>query len=303
VADLQEKAAKSGKLVAIGGTSDKEGEDEKAVKRRERRARRAEKEGIGHGAGASVYFFKTLYNRFRFASFNFVTKTMVTYLVIGVGVAVICRLAKADLGLLPVVLALSVIAFFRALGNPLEEDTGLYYFRMIPENPWGKLFWSLLGGLACTLLDAIPALLIGAVILQASPLAALAGLLFVLSVDYYSTNVSTFVSNVIPPSADNTIKQFIVMFFLYFGLVPDAGIIIAGAAFNSLPVAMIGAVAVNLLLGSLFFGLTPNVLEPAGLKRIIKEEDYPGDLSTARSALTGLALRCSSSGHFRSWHS
>ena len=48
-------------------------------KRKKDRADSLRRDGMRHGAGANVYFFKSLYNRFRFATFGVLTKTTGVY--------------------------------------------------------------------------------------------------------------------------------------------------------------------------------------------------------------------------------
>jgi hypothetical protein len=98
-AELQREAREKGMLARKGSKA----EHSDAVRR----------DGLRHGWGASVFFHKTLYNRFRFAHFGIFTKTSETYLVAAVGTAVLCRFVIQTNGLVPVILALGVLAFFR----------------------------------------------------------------------------------------------------------------------------------------------------------------------------------------------
>jgi hypothetical protein len=91
------------------------------------------------------------------------------------------------------VCVLAVLVFYRTLGNPLSQDTKMDFFRMVPESTWAKLFYSLLGGTVNCLLDLLPAMVAAVLILRANPLTALCWLLFILSVDFYATNVGTFI--------------------------------------------------------------------------------------------------------------
>ena len=72
------------------------------------------------------------------------------------GLALLLRFVIGYESIVPVALALGVVAFYRSLGNPLASDTKMEYFRAIPESPWKKIFFSLLGGSASCLLDLVP---------------------------------------------------------------------------------------------------------------------------------------------------
>ena len=100
-----------------------------------------------------VFFHKAMYNRFRFAHLGIFTKTSETYLFAAVAVSVLCRFVIQADSLIPVMLTLGVLTFFRAMGNPLEQDTQMEHFLLIPESTWHKLFWSLMGGTTNCFLD------------------------------------------------------------------------------------------------------------------------------------------------------
>ena len=64
------------------------------AKRKKDRSDKLQREGFSRGEGASVYFHKVLYNRFRFAHFRVLTKTSETYLIVGVGLALLMKFAE-----------------------------------------------------------------------------------------------------------------------------------------------------------------------------------------------------------------
>ncbi len=261
------------------------------VRRKKDRSGRLRRDGMGHGWGANVYFFKTLYNRFRFAHLGFLTKTMELYLAAAVALGLLARNGILGGGsFLPAGLVLAGLAFFRSLGNPLEQDTSSDWFVMIPESPWAKLFWSLLGGMACCLLDVLPAILAAAVLTGVNVLAALAWVPLILSVDFYATCVGAFIGISVPVSAGKLVKQLAQIMFVYFGLVPDAIIIAAGYFLGGMAASLAIAAAVNFVLGILFFALTPLFIEPKS--RPARRDCGAGevDLRTARRRFSRLGM-------------
>lgn len=234
------------------------------VQRKKDRSERLLRDGMRHGRGANVFFFKTMYNRFRFAHLGLFTKTTEFYLVVAVGVAVLCRTVLEVSSILPLVLTLGALSFFRALGNPLEQDTKMDYFILIPENTWAKLFWSLMGGMANCFLDMFLPMLAGALVMGVNPLQVLLWLPFVLSVDFYATTVGVFIDLSVPVAAGKMLKQIVQIMFVYFGLLPDIGILAVGIALGHVAVAVLAAFAINAVLGFLFFGLSPLFLGPCG---------------------------------------
>lgn len=241
-AELQ-RAAESGNTVAVRQKKD--------------RSEKLRRDGLRHGWGASVYFFKTMYNRFRFAPLGIFTKTTVTYLIAGVGTAFVLRFMMSVQSFIPVALVLAGLAFFRSLGNPLSQDTGMDSFIMIPESPWAKMFYSLLGGSVSCLLDLLPAMLVATVLMQANPLETLAWTLFIVTLDFYSTAVATFIDLSIPTATAKQIRSVIQIMFIYFGLLPDIVILIVGGIFSALPIAAAVAAVANVCIGAVFFALSP----------------------------------------------
>lgn len=257
-ADFYEEAmAKSEETAALQRAAQESGGV--AVKRKKDRAEKLMRDGMKHGWGANVFFFKAMYNRFRFGHLHYFTKTAETYLVLSLGVSLIVRFTAEDGGysIVPVALAIAAFAFFRSLGNPLTEDTQKDFFLMIPCDPWAKMLWSLLGGMANCALDVLPAMLLATVLLGANPLAALAWLLFVVTLDVYSTAVATFLDLAIPVSIGKPVKQAIQIMFIYFGLLPDIALLIIGAAFGGIAIGAAIAAVVNVAVGALFFALSP----------------------------------------------
>ncbi|MCC8047287.1 MAG: CPBP family intramembrane metalloprotease [Clostridiales bacterium] len=261
------------------------------VKRKKDRSEKIRRDGMRYGSGANVFFFRSLYNRFRFAHLGIFTKTAEFYLVAAAGVAALCRYlqgsAKTDeLRFLPVVLTLSALAFWRTLGNPLEEDTSKEFFRMIPESTEKKLLWSVLGGTANCLLDLIPALILTEAVFRVNPLYILACIPFILSIDFYGTTTGTFINLSVPVSAGKLVKQLVQIMFIYFGLLPDVAIIAVGVVFEHVAAAAVLAAVINIGLGAVFLALTPLFVDPKDKAARIKAVD--GADAEEMSATQGL---------------
>ena len=261
-ADFYEDAmAKSEETAALLESAKSEQSGGVVRKRKKDRSEKLRRDELRYGNGANVFFFKTLYNRFRFAHLGFLTKTMEFYLVAAVVVGVICRFSAGTTSILPVALTLAGLSFFRSLGNPLEQDTKMDCFVMIPESHWAKLFWSLIGGSMNCLLDLLLPMIVGALLVGANPFAALLWIPFIVSLDFYATGVGTFINLSVPVSAGKTIKQIVQIMFVYFGLVPDIMILVIGGLIGFMGVAAVLASFVNLGIGLLFFAVSPFFLD------------------------------------------
>ena len=290
-ADFYEDAmAKSEETAELLAAAQSEKAGVTVIRRKKDRSDKLRRDGMQHGSGANVFFYKAMYNRFRFAHLSIFTKTSETYLFAAVAVSVLCRFVIQAEGLIPVMLTLGVLTFFRAMGNPLEQDTQMDHFLLIPENTWHKLFWSLMGGTANCFLDLLPAVIVAALLLGENMLIALAWIPLIVSVDFFATTVGAFIGLSVPVSAGKMIKQLIQILFIYFGLLPDIAIMAIGLVFEQPVLAAIGCVLVNILLGLVFFFLTPLFLEPKDGKKYAPERTFVGNLNEAKKHFSRLGL-------------
>lgn len=244
---------------------------------------KTKRESLDRGYGANVYFFKTMHTRFRFAKFGVFTKTMLTDLFFGVAGALFLKLVVETKTFMPLALMFCVIVFFRSLGNPMNRDPKMDSFLLVPENTWKKLFYSMLGGTANCLLDTLPAVIVGALIMGADLFGALAYLPLIVSVDCYATCVNTFLNLSIPDSIGTQIKNVIQILFIYFGLLPDIAILAVGFAFDWPYAAAWLCGLVNLFLSAIFFTLAGASADPVGGRPVIRKLEL--DETQARRAV------------------
>lgn len=234
------------------------------VKRKKDRSEKLRRENIGRGWGANVFFFKNMYNRFRFAHFGFFTKTMEFNLCAAIATALVCRYAIETKAVILLAAVFGVITFMRSLGNVLEQDTKMDYFVMIPESAWAKMFFSMLAEITGAFIDLSIPMVLGALIMGGNPLEALAWTVALLSISIYSMSVGTFIGVTVPNQAGSMVKQFVQVMFVYFGLLPDIVILSICAVIGKLVLGVALAISVNVLLGLLFFALAARFLEPHG---------------------------------------
>lgn len=232
------------------------------VKRKKDRSDKLLRDGNMRGHGANVFFFKAMYNRYRFAHLHIFTKTSETYLFLAIGGILLFKLVFKTDGMIPILLAFAVLAFFRALGNPLDEDTRMDYFVMIPESTFSKLLYSLLGGTVNCLMDMLPGAILVLILYPSNIPVGLLLLLFAVTTDFYCTIVGTFIDLTVPRNSGNMIKQFIQILFIYFGLLPDIAIMAIGLITSHAVIAILMSMVVNLFLGGLFLIFTPYVIDP-----------------------------------------
>ncbi len=232
------------------------------TKRKKDRSDSLRRDGFDRGEGANVFFYKTMYNRFRFARFGIFTKTASTYLIASVLISLFCKFVLETDGFTALMIILGIMVFYRSLGNSYDSDIKMSHFILIPDKTRTKLFYSLLGNNVNTLLDLLPAVIVAVIILNHDPLQALAWVIFVVTIDYFATVTGAFIGLSTPQNAGATVKQVVQIMFLYFGLLPDAAIIAVGLVFKKAIPALAGASVLNILLGSFFLILCPFLIDP-----------------------------------------
>lgn len=226
-------------------------------KRKKDRSDRLERDGFHRGTGATVYFHKALYNRFRFAHFHVFTKTSETYLVIALGIAALQLLVLKSHFFPAVALAMAGFTFFRALGNPIATDIEMESFFLIPDSAHRKVLFSFLGGTLNTLLDVLPAFLLSALLLRAHPGEAVLWLLLILSMGSWCDSVGLFIDLSLSTGISQMIRSVVQVMFVYFGSAPAAVLVIVGLGLGK--VALFAAIATALNLGAtaLLLALAP----------------------------------------------
>lgn len=231
------------------------------AKRKKDRSDNLSRDRLNYGSGANMFFFKSLYNRFRFAHFKFFTKTSETYLVISVGAVLVAKLAKLDIDFLWIGIGFCALVFFRSLGNPMAQDMAKDYFVTVPASSHAKVFWSLAAGTLDCALDLLPAFIVSAIFLRANILTVISLFFLCIAVDFYASNVMLFIELSLPSSLALQVKQAISIMFIYFGLIPIAAVIIAGLVLDMISLFLVVAALVALGIGVVFFAFSPVLLE------------------------------------------
>ncbi len=227
------------------------------AKRKKDRSDKLRREGFSRGEGASVYFYKVLYNRFRFAHFRIFTKTSETYLIVGAGLALLMR-AVLESDFFPVIpMLLGGMVFFRSLGNPIAADVEMESFSLVPDSAHRKVFFSFAGGVVNSLLDLLPAMLLCTLILLPNPAEALLWLLLIVSMGAYSDSVGMFIGLSLSTGLSQTVRSLIQILFIYFGMIP-AAVLLAIGYLVGLPLAFVGVtILFNLAVTGLSLALSP----------------------------------------------
>ncbi len=260
------------------------------VKRKKDRSDKIKRDGFHYGFGSNVFFYRTIYNRLRFAPFGIFTKTTITYLLVSVGLFVLSMIGSYDIDIVVLILLLSAFTFYRTLGDAWAEDASKDFFRMIPSSTSSKIFYSLLGGSLNCLLDLLPALIVGCILLKANPLTVLAWIPFILSIHFYGIAVNAFVYTVIPTSIGAVVKQVIQVMFLYFGLLPAIGILAFGYIRDWFTMSILIATTVHIVLASIFIYLTAESIEPSSTEALTTVQLSSDAQSTVKKTVSRIGI-------------
>ena len=129
-ADFYEDAMSKSEELAEKLSNASEG---RSVKRTRDRTEKLRRDGLKNGAGASVYFFKAMYNRFRFAYFGIITKTCITYTLIACCAAFVMTQILNVQYFIVILMIFGIVVFYRALANPSGTDVEKHFFWIIPN--------------------------------------------------------------------------------------------------------------------------------------------------------------------------
>lgn len=249
-AEHKAEQLESAKKAAKGGV---------ATREKERKAS-LDREGFHYGSGANVFFYKAVFNRFRFAKLRIFSTTMIVYTIVAGVVSWFARgYSHGDAFFIPAAV-LGVMAFYRTMGDPIREDTSKDFFMLIPETHHKKLMYSILGSLSVTAIDLVLPMVVAAIMLKANPLNVLVWFAFVLSISFFATVVGTLISLSLPKDQAQTISVVVQMIFLYFGLTPSAMALIIGILVGHVLTAVAVGCAINVLIGFLVSLILPSVL-------------------------------------------
>ncbi len=254
-------------------------------KRKKARSEKLRRDGMNRGSGPNILLWKTVYNRFRFAHFGFLTKTLELYLFVAFAVGLVCRVVLDTAPFYPVVLILAVLSFYRSLGDSLAADVKMDFFLLIPGSTESKLFYSQLGSTMDCFLDLLPAMLC-TLLMGASPADALLWLLFILSVDLYGSTVAAFMDASTPAGSGKIIKTVFTVMFVYFGLIPDGLILAVGLILDQAVIALCASAAVNILLTAVFLSLIPRFIDPPIDRPAFMKPHFTGDMKRAKKSFS-----------------
>lgn len=178
---------------------------------------RAYKEiGTLKGSGASVFFYKELHTRKRSVKLGFLSNMMLTYLLVAATISAIMVYVTHMSNFMVVGLLFLCIIFFRTIGNPMAAETSRNWLFLVPDNPYKKVFSSLMAGTLFCVIDLLPAMVLAGILLQETPWMVALWYIELVLVDCVFTIVGMFLQSMLPSSSVDTVKSMIQMMIKVF---------------------------------------------------------------------------------------
>lgn len=218
-----------------------------SVQRKKERSAKISRNNDFKGEGAAIFFTKTVYNRRRFAKLGILSNTAITYSLIAIGLGLALSVLLDFKSIVPIGFILSVCIFFRNLGNPLADEMSKSYIFAVPEPPFKKLFYSILGSSFEAAADLILPLIISAAFIPQKSISLILWYLLWISLDAFCSCVGLFTELAIPSAVVPSIKAMLAMFIRMFAIVPGLIMLIIASAAD-LPIFILLTVILNLII-------------------------------------------------------
>jgi len=225
-----------------------------------KRSKKIKSGEIGRGEGANAFLYKFLYNRKRKARFGFLTKTLESYLAICVGVALVTRLVIKTDNIMPLSLVMLYIIFFRSFGNPIGEEASKNYLFLVPESPFKKLFYTLIGGTLDSVLNILPTYFLGVIIIGGNIQTAILFFFVFISFDFLTSCTALIIDMILPTYIAPAIRSMMLIMLNMLSLMIIGGIVGIIGHNSSVLEALIFAVILCVSLGIGFCYLSQRLL-------------------------------------------
>lgn len=232
----------------------------KPVKNKKDRSDRIKRNNLSKGTGASAFFHKEMYNRRRFSFFGFFTKTMVTYILIGMAGLTISRLATGNPVFIAAMFPIAGVLFFRTFANPLQAESALNWLVMVPDSPYKKVFMVVGAGTLECLFDLIPVMLISLLVAAPNPLMWITWFIFLILLDFMLSNVSVMINGIIPDGGLGQLKSMILLSLIFVILAIIIILFAVGTIVSGILLGLLFNIMLCVILGAVSFSVYPSVL-------------------------------------------
>ena len=215
---------------------------------------------FGNAVGAMTFLTKEIIVRRRLARFGIVTTTMLWYLTICVGMALlnVKVFETADFTVTGVILM--TVLFFRNYGNPIAQETSMNWLFLVPESPYKKVFYAMMAGSYASAMDLLPGMAIAMVLMKANPFTMLLWFVVLVTMDFMLSGVGLLLEALFPASAMEMVKASIQMMLKFVVIILIVIAIVIGVALGGFEMGLIMTLLLNVILGGISFLIYPSML-------------------------------------------
>lgn len=229
-------------------------------KKDKRKVKEAHASVFGKASGAQMFFMKELLVRRRMAKFGFATVTMLWYLTICVGMAVLNLKIFETTDFTVTGVILMTVVFFRNYGNPIAQETSMNWLFLVPESAYRKVFYAMMAGTYATFMNLLPGMIIAMLLLKMNPLTTLLWLVTLVTMDFMLSGVGMLLEGLFPATALDVVKATLQL-MLKFGMILFIVIaFVAGILLDGIELALVLNLIMNIVIGAVTFMIYPSML-------------------------------------------
>lgn len=250
--DMMLAAAENRKVVEVKADG--------TAKKDKRKAKETSGSLFGKALGAQTFFAKELIVRRRLAKFGIVTNTMLWYLTICVGMALLNTkvLEISDFTITGVILM--AVLFFRNYGNPIAQETSMNWLFLVPESPYKKVFFAMMAGSYASAMDLLPGMIISMLVMELNPVTMLLWFAVLVTMDFMLSGVGLLLEALFPASAMEMVKASIQMMLKFVVIIFIVVAIVIGVMLGGFEMGLIMTLVLNVVLGGVSFIIYPSML-------------------------------------------
>lgn len=208
--------------------------------------RKVKKVGIGHGWGASAFFFKQVKELHRHSPLVFWGGSTIMLAAVGAFISVVMMNAgddgepmSANLIMMIATITLIYVLFFLNAAGPWSKEMMKPYLYMVPQSPFKKLFFASLTSLLTPIADGIVVFPLIGILVKASPLTVIICFLMFISFGFLYTALNILSERLFGQMANKGLILMLYALVLMVCTAPGVVIgIVLGVALHASPFVM-----------------------------------------------------------------
>ncbi len=225
-----------------------------------RKIKKVETYEIGRGEGANMFFFKALYNIKRSAKIGYFSSTSIVAVVV---IGIVSLIMKNLLSINNINFIAGIIIYFIFImnnSNPIAQEVDKSFIYLVPEKPFKKLAYTILGSVVENALNVIPGFLLATYILKTDFLTSLSWIVVFITLDLLSSAIGFIFEMIISSGIAIMVKSIIKIFVKMIFVGPLLIFILIFSSVFSLEIGLIMASIFNFIVSISIFLLSARLL-------------------------------------------